>query len=62
MTKLDPHAERELLELLEEALDQPLASRREWLKRKLRERDRVGRKLEDLIVLAEHNDISLWDW
>ena len=62
MTKLDPHAERELLELLEEALDQPLANRREWLKRKLRERDRVGRKLEDLIVLAEHNDISLWDW
>lgn len=61
MKKLDPHAERELLELLEEALDQPLESRREWLKRKLHERDRVGRKLEDLIVLAEHNDISLWD-
>ena len=60
MTKLDPNAERELLQLLEEALAQPQSTRREWLSRKLRERDQIGQKLEDLLVLAERNDISLW--
>lgn len=60
MTKLDPNAERELLELLEEALAQPQSIRREWLQRKLLQRHQVGRKLEDLIALAERNDISLW--
>ncbi len=60
VAKLDPHAERELLELLEEALAQPVANRREWLKVKLKERNRIDRKLEDLIALAERNDIPLW--
>lgn len=59
MSDLDPRAERELLELLDEALVLPRASRRSWLTRKLKERAQVGRKLEDLLALAERNNVDL---
>lgn len=59
MSKLRSDAERELLDLLEEALDQPQSERKAWLERKLIERDLIGRKLEDLISLAERKNISL---
>ncbi|MEL7447196.1 MAG: hypothetical protein AAGK02_15535 [Pseudomonadota bacterium] len=59
MPRLDLNSERECLQLLEEALAQPPDQRRLWLERKLRERDQIERKLEDLLAIAEHNDIRL---
>lgn len=59
MPDLDARAERELLQLLEEALGQPRELRRAWLESKLKERAAVGRKLKDLIDLAESRNIEL---
>ena len=53
MTGLSPSAEREVLALLEEALDQPGDRRRQWLRQKLGEREEVGRHVERLLAFAE---------
>ena len=59
MAQLDENAERECLALLEEALSQPPAQRRIWLSEKLNQREKVNRKLEDLLELAERFNIKL---
>ncbi|WP_164089209.1 MULTISPECIES: hypothetical protein [Sphingomonadaceae] len=53
MDPLSPFAEREVLQILEEALEQPRADRKRWLIRKLKERELVGQRVEDLLAFAE---------
>ncbi len=53
MDRLTPFAEREVLQILEEALEQPEERRKRWLTRKLKERELVGQRVEDLLAFAE---------
>ncbi|WP_209346786.1 hypothetical protein [Pontixanthobacter sp. CEM42] len=50
---LKPYAEREVLQILEEALEQPEADRARWLTQKLKERELIGQRVEDLLSFAE---------
>ncbi|MDN3647217.1 hypothetical protein QWY75_13480 [Pontixanthobacter aestiaquae] len=53
MDELNPIAEREVLEILEQALEKPESDRRRWLAQKLKERELVGQRVEDLLAFAE---------
>ncbi len=45
--------EREVLALLEEALNEPAESRRAWLERRLRQNLEIGSRVEDLLAVAD---------
>ncbi|MEM8696402.1 MAG: hypothetical protein AAGE05_10315 [Pseudomonadota bacterium] len=52
-TAPDPVLEREVLDLLEEALNQPPSVRRDWLSKNLRQRIEIGGRVEQLLAIAD---------
>ncbi|WP_299329110.1 hypothetical protein [Parasphingopyxis sp.] len=57
MAAPNPTIEREVLKLLEEALEQPEDKRKTWLALKLKERELVGQRVEDLVAFAKRRGL-----